>query len=104
MDDGYFLHCEDLDWCMRFMRLSWRTVFVPDALVSHHKGVSSRTRRVRVEMHKHRGMARFARKFFVKQYPPWMSLLIHAGIWMRFVSVAAQIQVDHMLNVLSKKR
>ena len=44
------LHCEDLDWCMRAWRRGWKIVFVPQAKVAHHKGVSSRTRRLTVNI------------------------------------------------------
>jgi hypothetical protein len=29
-DVGYFLHCEDLDWCMRFRLNNWLVMFVPE--------------------------------------------------------------------------
>ncbi|MDN5836993.1 MAG: glycosyltransferase family 2 protein, partial [Nitrosospira sp.] len=63
-DEGYFLHCEDFDWCMRFRQKGWKILFVPDAPVVHHKGISSRARPIFVEWHKHKGMMRFYRKFF----------------------------------------
>jgi cellulose synthase/poly-beta-1,6-N-acetylglucosamine synthase-like glycosyltransferase len=31
LDEGYFLHCEDLDWCMRASRRGWKILFVPEA-------------------------------------------------------------------------
>src|SRR4030066_1602835 len=31
MDEGYFVHCEDLDWCMRFHQRGWKVIFVPEA-------------------------------------------------------------------------
>ena len=37
-DEGYFLHCEDLDWCMRFKQKNWKIVFVPNAPVTHFQG------------------------------------------------------------------
>ncbi len=30
-DEGYFLHCEDLDLCMRFRQKGWKILFVPNA-------------------------------------------------------------------------
>jgi len=48
-DDGYFLHCEDLDWCMRFRQKGWKILFVPDARIFHALGACSRSRRVFVE-------------------------------------------------------
>ncbi|MCF8114619.1 MAG: glycosyltransferase family 2 protein, partial [Desulfotignum sp.] len=32
LDDHYFMHCEDLDWCMRFRQKGWQILFVPNAL------------------------------------------------------------------------
>ena len=83
-DENYFLHCEDLDWCMRFRLKGWKILFVPDAPAKHHHGHSSRSRAVFVEWHKHKGMVRFYRKFFEHQYPGVLMLLVRAGVWFRF--------------------
>ncbi len=42
LDEGYFLHCEDLDWCMRFRQKGWKIMFVPDVSVVHAQGTCSR--------------------------------------------------------------
>ena len=83
-DEGYFLHCEDLDWCMRFRQKGWKILFVPDARISHALGACSQLRRVFVEWHKHKGMLRFYRKFFWHQYPGVLMGLVVAGVWLRF--------------------
>lgn len=83
-DEQYFLHCEDLDWCMRFRQTGWKIVFVPDATVVHHKGTCSRSRPIFVEWHKHRGMMRFYHKFFRHQYPGVLMWLVKLAVWMRF--------------------
>lgn len=92
-DEGYFLHCEDLDWCMRFRQAGWRIMFVPDAKIVHHKGGCSHSRPIFVEWHKHRGMLRFYRKFFRHQYPGVLMWLVTLGVWIRFVSVAVGFMV-----------
>jgi GT2 family glycosyltransferase len=88
-DEGYFLHCEDLDWCMRFRKKGWRILFVPDAPVVHYKGTCSRSRPVFVEWHKHKGMMRFYRKFFRHEYPGAVMWLVALGVWLRFGTMAA---------------
>jgi len=88
LDEGYFLHCEDLDWCMRFRQTGWKVIFIPDARVIHHKGVCSAPRPIFVEWNKHKGMLRFYNKFFRKQYPFILSWIIAAGIGFRFAAVA----------------
>lgn len=87
-DEHYFLHCEDLDWCMRFRQRGWKILFVPSARVMHALGACGRSRPVFVEWHKHKGMMRFYRKFFRHQYPGGLMWLVALGIWLRFGLVA----------------
>lgn len=102
LDADYFLHCEDLDWCMRFLQKHWKIMFVPDARVVHHKGVSSHPMSMRVELYKHRGMARFYRKFYAEQHSPWLSAFVLGGIWTRFATTAARIQIRRGMGRLWK--
>jgi GT2 family glycosyltransferase len=88
-DEGYFLHCEDLDFSMTLRGKGWKIMFVPDARIVHDKGGCSRSRPIFVEWHKHRGMLRFYRKFFQHQYPGPLMWLVALGIWLRFGLVAS---------------
>jgi GT2 family glycosyltransferase len=97
-DEAYFLHCEDLDWCMRFRQRGWKIIFVPDAPVVHYHGVSSRSKPIFVEWHKHRGMMLFYRKFFKGQYPGPMMWLVGLGVWLRFMAVAGFYFVRRLLS------
>ena len=97
-DEGYFLHCEDLDWCRQFAARGWRVVFVPDALVFHEKGVSSRARPVWVEWHKHRGMQRFFLKWQARERAWPVRVAVLAGIWTRFGAVAGLALVNRALG------
>ena len=91
LDENYFLHCDDLDWCMRFRRAGWRILFVPDAEAVHYKGACSQKCQMRVLWHKHKGMVRFYRKFFRHQYPlPLMGLVIGA-VWARFALLSVRV-------------
>jgi len=88
MDEGYFLHCEDLDWCMRFRQKGWQILFVPGVGIVHHQGTCSHATPVRVEWHKHKGMVRFYRKFFRHQYPLLLMWCVIATVWTRFFLLA----------------
>lgn len=88
LDEGYFLHCEDLDWCMRFRQNGWRILFVPDTIITHSKGGCSENRRIFVLWHMHKGMVRFYRKFFKDRYPGILMWLVVTGIWFRFTGLA----------------
>jgi GT2 family glycosyltransferase len=88
LDEGYFLHCEDLDWCMRFRQRGWKIMFVPGASAVHYQGTCSKTRPIFVEWHKHKGMMRFYGKFFRHQYPGVLFWIVGVGVWLRFTMVA----------------
>ena len=99
-DEGYFLHCEDLDWCMRFRQKGWKILFVPDAKISHALGACSKSRKVFVEWHKHKGMIRFYNKFFKQQYPGPLIALVVIGVGLRFLLVAGYFSGQRLLNNL----
>jgi GT2 family glycosyltransferase len=88
MDDGYFLHCEDLDYCMRIRAAGMRIIFNPHAAVTHVKGGCSRDRQLFVEWHKHKGMLRFYRKHFRHRYPTALMAVVRCGVWARFAAVS----------------
>ena len=85
LDEGYFLHCDDLDWCMRFQQKGWKILFVPDVEVTHYQGTCSVGRPIFVLWHKHKGMMRFYRKFFRHQYPIPLMALVVSAVWSRFI-------------------
>lgn len=87
LDEGYFLHCEDLDWCKRFWNAGYQVAYLPSVEATHVKGGSGRG--PTVIWHLHRGMSRFYRKHYQRQYPRVFSALVHGGIYLRgFVLMA----------------
>jgi GT2 family glycosyltransferase len=88
LDEAYFLHCEDLDWFMRFRHAGWQILFVPEVTALHYKGVCSRDS-LKVAWHKHRGMVRFYRKFFRHNYPLPVLWAVIAAVWGRFAAIAS---------------
>lgn len=103
-DEGYFLHCEDLDFCITLRRKGWKILFVPDARIVHDKGGCSRSRPIFVEWHKHHGMMRFYRKFFRHQYPGVLMWLVALGVWLRFGLLSAYHSARLILRRLGFRR
>lgn len=95
-DEGYFLHCEDLDLCMRFRQKEWMIIFAPGAIATHYLGMCGRSRPIFVEWNKHKGMMRFYHKFFRYQYPGVLMWLVSFGIWLRFGFVAVYYSGRHI--------
>ncbi len=42
LDPEYFMYCEEIDWCLRFRRAGYHCLCVPQAIVVHHAGASTR--------------------------------------------------------------
>ncbi len=103
-DEGYFLHCEDLDWCLRFRQKNWKILFVPDAPVLHHQGACSHARPFFVAWHKHKGMLHFYRKFFLHRYPVILAWLVAAGVGIRFGMVVLYHSCTGLLKVMGLRR
>jgi GT2 family glycosyltransferase len=85
MDEGYRLHCEDLDLMYRLRQSGHTCLFVPEARVYHLQGLSSRRRPAWVHWQKHRGMQRFFTRFQAERYLLPFRWLVIAGIWIRFL-------------------
>lgn len=87
-DEGYFLHCEDLDLCRRARDAGYAVLLAGDVRVRHAKGGSSAHRPVFVSYHKHRGMWRWFRKFDPAARKPLTRVLVACGIAAHFLATA----------------
>ena len=83
-DQGYRLHAEDLDLCRRVRQAGARVACANDVAVVHVRGVSSRSRPLFVEWHKHRGLWRYFAKFEAPRRGIPMRIAVFAMIWGRF--------------------
>ncbi|HET7359361.1 MAG TPA: glycosyltransferase family 2 protein [Rhodanobacteraceae bacterium] len=85
-DEGYFLHCEDLDLCRRVRDAGARVLLAGDVRVRHVRSSSSLHRPVFVSRHKHRGMWRWFRKFDPAARNPLLAAAVWCGIWLHFIA------------------
>ena len=93
LDERYFLHFEDLDWCLRAGESGHEILFVPDATAHHVGGASSRKLPIRVEAHKHASLIRFVRGNFAQYYPSVFILFVALVVYARFLAVVAGLLV-----------
>ena len=81
-DERYFLHCEDLDWCMRFKQAGWRVAYRPRTVVHHVKRAASRgSARARYEFQ--RAMWLFYRKHYAADSGPLLHLVVMGALALR---------------------
>ncbi|BAW79542.1 family 2 glycosyl transferase [Candidatus Nitrosoglobus terrae] len=103
LDENYFLHCEDLDWCMRFQQAGWGILFVPSVEIVHYKGTCSKYQPIRVLWHKHKGMVYFYQKFFRQQYSLLFMSLVISTVWGRFCVLAGLTLLEQLVVECKKK-
>jgi len=92
-DAGYRLHAEDLDLCRRARDAGAFVAVANDVRVVHVRGVSSRSRPLFVEWHKHRGLARYFRRFEAPRRRALVCAAVYAMIWARFPVAALRARV-----------
>ena len=62
LDEGFFMYCEEVDWCHRARRRDWSVWCVPRAEVLHHAGASSTQFRATSFTELWRSRLRYARR------------------------------------------
>jgi GT2 family glycosyltransferase len=103
LDEAYFMHCEDLDWCKRFALAGWQVGLVASSSVMHVKGVSTASRPIGVLWTLHLGMLRFFRKFYKKEHSWLLRTLVAIGIMGSFALRAGLSMLKSLLAKLGLK-
>ena len=76
MDEAMPVFFNDVDFCWRLKKAGWRIYFLPDAVVIHHHGASTRLLGIGKALESHRGLLRFYDKHFRPLLPfPLYALL-----------------------------
>jgi GT2 family glycosyltransferase len=89
LDEQIFMFGEDIDWCWRIKEANWKIFYLPDAVVTHAHGASSRLRPIGATIDLHKGMEVFYRKHLASKYWAPFNALVYAAIWMRAIVFVA---------------
>ncbi len=82
LDDGYFMYCEEMDWCLRLHEAGWMVYAVPAAQVIHYEGQSSKQVRWVTVERLWRSRFRFYGKHqdrYSRQYLLGLQMLVRVG-------------------------
>ena len=99
MDEDYFLHVEDVDFCMRIEKRKGEILFVPYISVMHQKGTSHVYSGL-VEWHKSHSFAKYFFKHFQPQYPKLLLNIFAAAIYTRFLLRLMPITVRWLFELM----
>ena len=76
LDESFFMYGEDLDLAYRLKQAGWRILYNPAVTVLHHKGESSKQRRLLTTYEFYRAMLVFYRKHLWRQNPFVLNCLV----------------------------
>jgi N-acetylglucosaminyl-diphospho-decaprenol L-rhamnosyltransferase len=98
-DEGFFMYCEEVDWCMRIKQSGWRIAYTPDAEIIHHVGASSRQNAgpMLVQLHRSRD------RLFQKHYGPAYALAARQIVRLGMRSAAARARADLLTRRINEE-
>jgi GT2 family glycosyltransferase len=79
-DEGFFMYCEEVDWCLRIRQAGWQIYYTPDAEVIHHVGASTRQNAGPMLVQLHRSRDRYFQKHYGPVYTYAARLIVSAGV------------------------
>jgi N-acetylglucosaminyl-diphospho-decaprenol L-rhamnosyltransferase len=96
MDEGYFLHVEDLDLCMRVRSAGGKIICVPRVQVTHMLSTSGEASSHFIEWQKTRGFVRYFDTHYHRKCLPGLLPLTKLAIYVRFAlkMVAGRVRVS----------
>ncbi len=98
MDERYFLHVEDVDFCLRFANAGGAVYFNPNVSVIHFKS-SSRANPVKIEARKTAGVIRYFSTHFTDAYPQPFLWLVAGLLWLSFGLLFVRRAVGKILRL-----
>lgn len=98
LDETFFMYGEDLDLAYRLKQAGWRILYNPAVTVLHHKGESSKQRRLLTTYEFYRAMLVFYRKHFWRQNPLVLNCLVAGAICSRGAFVLTRSLVEKVVN------
>lgn len=106
MDEGYFMYCEDVDWCWRARESGWEIVYLPTSVVTHAIGRSTDRIANQMIVRFHRSMLRFYRlrmlsRFFLL-WRPFLYLSAAGALALRASIFLGKNLYDAMMRKLRK--
>ncbi|MEA3374772.1 MAG: glycosyltransferase family 2 protein [Chloroflexota bacterium] len=91
LDEGFWMYCEEIDWCWRMHRAGWTAYCAPAAEVIHHAGKSSEQVQVRSFV----ALWRSRIRLYEKHYPAWKRRLARLTVTLGMHRKIRQARAAH---------
>jgi N-acetylglucosaminyl-diphospho-decaprenol L-rhamnosyltransferase len=80
LDEGYYMYCEEIDWCMRIKRAGWGILCCPQAEIVHHSAQSTSQLKDEMYVQLHKSRYRLYRKHYGRLFQRLANWLVQIGI------------------------
>ncbi len=80
LDEGFFMYCEEIDWCLRAKQAGWQIYCVPQARIVHLEGQSTRQFRDEMFVALWRSRFRLFEKHYSAAHRAGVRLILRAGL------------------------
>lgn len=98
LDEEFFFHVEDLDFCYQIHQKGGKILFVPGVAAVHYRS-TSQVSDTFVEFYKAKGFTRYFDKHFKRCYFPGFLDAMKFAIYVRFAVRAAHVMVQNLLKI-----
>ncbi|HDN79324.1 MAG TPA: glycosyltransferase family 2 protein [Chloroflexi bacterium] len=89
MDEGFFMYCEEIDWCIRFRKAGWQIYCVPEAEIVHHIARSTSQFQDRMFVELWRSRYRLFTKYRGPLFLKALRLLVKMGLRRKIAATQA---------------
>jgi GT2 family glycosyltransferase len=97
LDEGFFMYCEEIDWCMRAWERGWEIYHHPGAIAVHHSGKSTEQRSRAMFEQLQTSRARLYEKHYGRPFRGAAQLITRLGL-RREMSQARQLARDGAIS------
>ncbi|MGB5933708.1 MAG: glycosyltransferase family 2 protein [Anaerolineae bacterium] len=80
LDEGFFIYCEEIDWCMRMKKMGWEIFCLPQAEIVHYVGKSTGQFREAMYVELHRSRYRLYEKHHGPAFRLMSRLIVGLGV------------------------
>lgn len=80
LDEGFFMYCEEIDWCLRIKRAGWKILCDPGVEIVHYVGRSTSQFREKMYVELHRSRYRLYEKHYAASFRRAARWLVALGV------------------------
>jgi GT2 family glycosyltransferase len=86
LDEQYFMYTEEVDLCYRLLRDGWESNWIPQAVITHYGGASSKQAYTAMYVQLYRSKVQFYRKFGGETRVRLFKALLQIAYWPRWLA------------------